>query len=107
MAAALPRLASVPGLTVTPDAALTPLDDGTTSGSTATPTTVYKVAREIGARRYWRNGFTGKGVDVAVIDTGVSPVPGPLSPSGRHPGQEAVVRLIPKVGRDVSRETSG
>ena len=30
----------------------------------------------IGAKKAWRNGYTGKGVDVALIDTGVVPVPG-------------------------------
>ena len=28
-----------------------------------------------GAQQYWKAGFTGKGVDVAVIDSGVAPVP--------------------------------
>ena len=30
----------------------------------------------IGAKATWRKGYTGKGVDVALIDTGVVPVPG-------------------------------
>ncbi len=30
----------------------------------------------IGATRYWQAGFTGRGVDVAIIDSGVSPVDG-------------------------------
>jgi serine protease AprX len=30
----------------------------------------------IGATRYWQAGFTGRGVDVAMIDSGVSPVVG-------------------------------
>jgi hypothetical protein len=30
----------------------------------------------IGASRYWQAGFTGRGVDVAIIDSGVSPVDG-------------------------------
>ena len=30
----------------------------------------------IGAKAVWRKGYTGKGVDVALIDTGVVPVPG-------------------------------
>jgi serine protease AprX len=37
---------------------------------------LYSVARIIGADRSFEAGYTGKGVDVAVIDTGVSPVPG-------------------------------
>jgi serine protease AprX len=45
-------------------------DNAVDSGST------FNVAEQIGARGYWRAGFTGKGVDVAVIDSGVSSVPG-------------------------------
>jgi serine protease AprX len=33
-----------------------------------------------GARAYWQAGFTGKGVDVALIDTGVTPVEGLAGP---------------------------
>ncbi len=36
---------------------------------------MYNVVDQIGARTLWKHGFTGQGVDVAVIDTGVSPVP--------------------------------
>jgi serine protease AprX len=39
-------------------------------GSLATTTKV------TGAKNYWAAGYTGQGVDVALIDTGVSPVPG-------------------------------
>jgi serine protease AprX len=35
-----------------------------------------KVSQITGATGMWKAGYTGKGVDVAVIDTGVSPVPG-------------------------------
>ncbi len=34
------------------------------------------IARATGARKMWRRGFTGKGVDVALIDTGIVKVPG-------------------------------
>lgn len=34
------------------------------------------IATLSGAARWWNAGYTGRGVDVAVIDTGVSPVPG-------------------------------
>ena len=38
---------------------------------------MYWVTREnVYALAYWNDGFTGDGVDVAVIDTGVVPVPG-------------------------------
>jgi serine protease AprX len=45
-----------------------------------TPTTdagsLYTTTLQTGAQAYWKAGFTGKGVDVAVIDTGTAPVPG-------------------------------
>ena len=37
---------------------------------------LYTTTMATGAQAYWRAGFTGKGVDVAVIDTGTAPVPG-------------------------------
>jgi serine protease AprX len=36
----------------------------------------YAVAQMIGAQQAWAEGWTGTGVDVAVIDTGITPVPG-------------------------------
>ena len=36
---------------------------------------LYNVVDQIRARNLWENGVTGSGVDVAVIDTGVAPVP--------------------------------
>jgi serine protease AprX len=42
-------------------------DSETTMGS------LYNTARLIGATDVWRRGITGRGVDVAVIDTGVTP----------------------------------
>ena len=54
-----------------------------TSSTTADATTVsigdlgsmYHVVDQIGARELWQRGITGAGIDVAVIDTGVAPVP--------------------------------
>jgi serine protease AprX len=40
-------------------------------------TLVHKVTR---AGKYWRNGYTGAGVDVALIDSGVVPVDGMTTP---------------------------
>src|SRR5581483_2182940 len=37
-------------------------------------------AQTIGAKAYWKNGITGKGVDVALIDSGVVPVNGLTTP---------------------------
>ncbi len=42
---------------------------------------MFRVAQEeIGAGEFWNDGYTGKGVDVAVIDTGVVPVNGLTAP---------------------------
>ncbi|MFN2588831.1 MAG: S8 family serine peptidase [Actinomycetota bacterium] len=37
---------------------------------------IFNTTNAVKARDYWREGFTGKGVDVAMIDTGVVPVDG-------------------------------
>src|SRR5262245_18374695 len=42
----------------------------------ATATGLTDVARSIGADRLWRAGDTGRGVGVALVDTGVAPVEG-------------------------------
>jgi serine protease AprX len=39
------------------------------------------VATTIGAPRFWREGYTGQGVDVALLDTGVLPVEGLMTPN--------------------------
>jgi serine protease AprX len=36
---------------------------------------LYQVARNIGVDELWKDGYTGAGVDVAVIDSGVRPLP--------------------------------
>src|SRR6188768_1088493 len=38
------------------------------------PGAMYHVVDQIGARALWAEGFTGAGVNVAVIDTGIAPV---------------------------------
>jgi serine protease AprX len=43
---------------------------------------LYNTTLATGAQAYWKAGYTGKGVDVAVIDTGTAPVPG-LSTAGK------------------------
>jgi serine protease AprX len=35
----------------------------------------YQVAKNIGADELWKDGYTGSGIDVAVIDSGVAPLP--------------------------------
>jgi serine protease AprX len=42
---------------------------------------MFSTARYLGAQDWWRHGYTGRGVDIAVIDSGVAPVP---SLDGRH-----------------------
>jgi serine protease AprX len=37
---------------------------------------LYSTTLMTGAQAYWKAGFTGKGIDVAVVDSGVAPVPG-------------------------------
>jgi serine protease AprX len=44
------------------------------------PTSLLNTAETTGARAYWNHGFTGKGVDVALIDSGVVPVNGLTAP---------------------------
>ena len=38
------------------------------------------ITKMTGAQAYWKAGYTGKGVDVALIDTGVAPVDGLTAP---------------------------
>jgi serine protease AprX len=41
---------------------------------------MYNLTAQMGATSWWNAGYTGQGVDVAVIDTGVAPVQGLNSP---------------------------
>lgn len=43
---------------------------------------MYNVVDQIGARDLWNRGFTGRGINVAIIDTGITPV-GALSTPGK------------------------
>jgi serine protease AprX len=63
----------------------TPTDSG--AGSTAydaaaDPNSACNIAKLVGVRQLWKGGGTGKGVDVALIDSGVAPVAG-LSGTGK------------------------
>ncbi len=49
---------------------------GTTYDPTYVPTSMYRATVSTGARNFWKSGYTGKGVDVAIIDTGVDAVQG-------------------------------
>jgi serine protease AprX len=70
-AARLHQLDGVAG--VTPDATATPLSLGFDPATQ--PGAMTNVTRVTGAQDLWRQGLTGAGVDVALIDTGVAPVP--------------------------------
>ena len=54
----------------------------TQTSTPAAPETMTDIAGSTGADRYWAAGLTGGGVDVAVIDSGVTPV-GPLAAPGK------------------------
>src|SRR5205823_3975548 len=62
---------SAAGMTVLAGAARASTYDPATDPNSMYNTTLYS-----GAAAWWTAGFTGRGVDVALIDTGVSPVPG-------------------------------
>jgi serine protease AprX len=72
---ALEALRSEPSVIgISPDASLAPASDSYDPAgdvNSMASTTTYS-----GASAWWRNGFTGEGIDVALIDTGVSPVEG-------------------------------
>jgi subtilisin family serine protease len=55
------------GLSATAATAYDPLSD---------VNSMYNIDRITGATTYWKNGYTGQGVGVAVIDSGVAPVDG-------------------------------
>ncbi len=68
--------------------AMSQLDDGPSVAGEAVAVdelsfgSMYRVVDQVGARTLWNQGFTGAGVNVAVIDTGVAAVP-ELSASGK------------------------
>jgi serine protease AprX len=49
---------------------------GTGYDPSSDPNSMSATTAYLGAQSWWSAGYTGKGIDVAVIDTGVSPVPG-------------------------------
>jgi serine protease AprX len=52
------------------------------SAPTTDAGSLYSTTVATGAQGYWKAGFTGKGIDVAVVDTGTAPVPG-LATAGK------------------------
>ena len=76
---ALEPLVLLPGVrSVTPDDAMRPL--ASSYSPTADVASLYSTAGITGARYMWSQGFTGKGVDIALIDTGIAPVEGLTTP---------------------------
>jgi len=71
----VPELSAAPGVvSVTRDASLRLQTDAWTADSDLG--SLRNVAKAIGAAEAWDEGVTGKGVDVALIDSGVAPVEG-------------------------------
>jgi serine protease AprX len=65
-------LESIPGLVVTPD--VTVNVQGSSDGSSGrAPAAVF--SEQSGATQLWAQGNTGQGVNVAVLDTGITPLP--------------------------------
>ena len=78
-ARALPRLRALPGLlSATRDSRIEAL--GATYSPVSDMGSPYNVTQMTGAQQYWKAGFTGKGVDIALIDSGVVPVDGLTAP---------------------------
>ena len=78
---ALEALRSDPSVvSVSPDAPLTPASANYDASGDVN--SMASTAEYTGAAGWWRNGYTGAGIDVALIDTGVSPVEG-LDGSGK------------------------
>jgi serine protease AprX len=76
---ALEPLVMLPGVrSVSGDAAMRPL--ASSYSPTADVASLYNTAGITGARYMWSKGFTGKGVDIALIDTGIAPVEGLTTP---------------------------
>jgi serine protease AprX len=77
----LDALRAVPGVqSVTQDAGLA-LQSTDVESQAAQAGSLYTIANEVtGASAMWDAGYTGKGVDVAVIDSGVVPVDGMAAP---------------------------
>jgi subtilisin family serine protease len=78
-ARALPRLRALPGiLSATRDSRIEALSSSYSPVSDlGSP---YNVTQMTGAQQYWKAGYTGKGIDIALIDSGVVPVDGLTAP---------------------------
>ncbi len=82
---ALPLIGAHPAIeSVTPDSSVTlqaaNSDWAADSATYTTSGSLHKTAKFIGVKSFWDAGFTGAGIDVAVIDSGVVPVLGLTEP---------------------------
>ena len=68
-------------------------------------TSMASLAATEGLRTAWLEGMTGKGVTVALIDTGVAPVPG-LDDGGQGPRRSGPLLRQPARSRDTSTVTA-
>jgi serine protease AprX len=72
---AVAQLRRMPGVvSVTADARVRPM--AAAYSPTSDSGSMFSVTQMTGAQEYWKAGYTGNGVDVAVIDSGVAPVDG-------------------------------
>jgi serine protease AprX len=82
-AGAVARLQRTPGIIdVSPDGAVQLAAAQTVYNPLSDTGSIYNTTLMTGAQAYWNAGYTGKGVDVAVIDSGAARVNG-LSASGK------------------------
>ena len=76
---ALPTLQTTPGVvSVTPNAHLLP--ETSNYDPSGDVNSMDSTTKYTGAQDYWQAGYTGQGIDVAVIDSGISPVDGMSAP---------------------------
>jgi serine protease AprX len=66
---------------------------------------MYNTTKYTGAEAWWTAGFTGKGVDVALIDTGVNPVAGLATKGKLFYGPD--LSFESQVSRLANRDTNG
>jgi serine protease AprX len=77
------------------DQAVDTEDSGTTASGSRDGGSLEAIARSTGARKLWRRGITGKGVDIALIDTGIVPVAGgPTVVNGADLSTDAAVQSL-------------
>jgi serine protease AprX len=80
-AAGLPSLAASGAVAqVTPDLPVTLTSDPSGYNQSTDTGSAYNTTLMSGAQNYWQAGYTGRGVDIAIIDSGVAPVNGLSAP---------------------------